>query len=115
MVSLKYWVRSAEKRYNKMMRDHKNEIKKMRAIDKRIERANRPRDFSGRKIKIGPFGDELVRVGNKWVLRKDAPNSYFPDPKDIIEPYMCDCPKCKRARIPIHFLEYRPKIKKDDD
>ena len=57
MVSLKYWVRSAEKRYNKMMRDHKNEIKKMRAIDKRIERANRPRDFSGRKIKIGPFGD----------------------------------------------------------
>ena len=28
MVSLKYWVRSAEKRYNKMMRDHKNEIKK---------------------------------------------------------------------------------------
>ena len=29
--------------------------------------------------------------------------------------YMCDCPKCKRARIPIHFLEYGPKIKKDDD
>jgi len=115
MVSLKYMVRNAEKNYNKMMRDKKNTIKRMKAIDKRIERANRPRDFSGRKIKIGPFGDELVRVGNKWVLRKDAPNSYFPDPKDIIEPYMCDCPKCKRARIPIHFLEYGPKIKKDDD
>ena len=41
-----------------------------KAIDKRMERANRPRDYSGRKIKIGAYGDELVRVGNKWVLRK---------------------------------------------
>ena len=28
-----------------------------------------------------------VRVGNKWVLRSEAPNTYFPDPKDMVEPY----------------------------
>lgn len=91
--------RKANKEWNKIQREKKRRDKAFKKVQVMIERANRPRDYSGRKIKIGAYGDELVRVGNKWVLRSEAPNTYFPDPKDMIDPYLCDCPSCKLKRI----------------
>ena len=91
--------RKANKECNKIQREKKRMDKALKKVQVMMERANRPRDYSGRKIKIGAYGDELVRVGNKWVLRSEAPNTYFPDPKDMIDPYLCDCPSCKLKRI----------------
>ena len=63
-----------------------------------MERANRPRDYSGRKIKLAPM-ETSWSVLVIWVLRSEAPNTYFPDPKDMVEPYLCDCKHCKAKRI----------------
>ena len=91
--------RRYNKEWNKIQREKKRMDKALKKVQVMMERANRPRDYSGRKIKIGAYGDELVRVGNKWVLRSEAPNTYFPDPKDMVEPYLCDCKHCKAKLI----------------
>ena len=92
-------LRRYNKEWNKIQREKKRMDKALKKVQVMMERANRPRDYSGRKIKIGAYGDELVRVGNKWVLRSEATNTYFPAPKDMVEPYLCDCNHCKAKRI----------------
>ena len=91
--------RRYNKEWNKIQREKKRMDKALKKVQVMMERANRPRDYSGRKIKVNAFGEECVRVGNKWVLRSEAPNTYFPDPKDMVEPYLCDCTHCKAKRI----------------
>ena len=91
--------RRYNKEWNKIQREKKRMDKALKKVQVMMERANRARDYSGRKIKIGAYGDVLVGVGNKWVLRSEAPNTYFPDPKDMVEPYLCDCKHCKAKRI----------------
>ena len=90
---------AANKEWNKIQREKKRQDKAFKRLNAIMERASRPRDYSGRKIKVNAFGEECVRVGNKWVLRSEAPNTYFPDPKDMVEPYLCDCKHCKAKRI----------------
>ena len=91
--------RRYNKEWNKIQREKKRQDKAFKRLNAIMERASRPRDYSGRKIKVNAFGEECVRVGNKWVLRSEAPNTYFPDPKDMVEPYLCDCKHCKAKRI----------------
>ena len=44
-------------------------------IEKLIIRARRPKDSKGRVIKKNIWGDEIVRVKNKWTLRSDVAES----------------------------------------
>ena len=44
-------------------------------INRMIDRANRPRDKIGRVIKKNAWGDEIVRVKNKWMLRSEVDGS----------------------------------------
>ena len=96
--------RQSSKQWTKIQRERKKFDKAKKRLDRMIERESRPRDYSGRKIKKNAHGEECVRVGNKWVLRSEAPNTYFPDPKDMIDPYLCDCPSCKLKRLPFKLF-----------
>tara|TARA_R100001244_G_scaffold82212_1_gene63908 strand:+ start:598 stop:822 length:225 start_codon:yes stop_codon:yes gene_type:complete len=44
-------------------------------INRMLDRANRPRDKIGRVIKKNVWGDEIVRVKNKWTLRSEVDGS----------------------------------------
>ena len=96
--------RQSSKQWTKIQREKKKFEKANKRLEWMIERASRPKDYSGRKIKKNVHGEECVRVGNKWVLRSEAPNTYPPDPKDMVEPYLCDCPSCKLKRLPFKLF-----------
>ena len=49
--------------------------KRQKQLQKKIDKANRPRDKQGRVIKRNVWGDEVVRVKNKWMLRSDVSDS----------------------------------------
>ena len=49
--------------------------KREKQLDKWLARANRPRDKIGRVIKKNGWGDEIVRVKNKWMLRSKVEGS----------------------------------------
>ena len=49
--------------------------KRQELIEKWIARSKRPRDKQGRVIKKNIWGDEIVRVRNKWMLRSDVSDS----------------------------------------
>ena len=59
-------LRRFNKEWNKIQREIKRMDKALKKVQVMMERANRPRDYSGRKIKVNAFGEECVRVGNKW-------------------------------------------------
>ena len=44
-------------------------------LNRMIDRVNRPRDKVGRVIKKNSWGDEIVRVKNKWMLRSEVEGS----------------------------------------
>ena len=50
-------------------------IMKKQLIEKLIARSKRPRDKIGRVIKLNRWGDEIVRVKNKWMLRSEVDGS----------------------------------------
>ena len=96
---MRYWT----KKTNQLIRQKKYIDKAKAYWDKLDERHNRARDYSGRGIKISRIWGvdrELVRVRNKWVLREEAPNTYPPKEKEIIDPNECQCPHCKLKRLP---------------
>ena len=59
----------------KLQREEKAFRKRQKQIDKWIARAQRPRDKIGRVIKMNAWGDEIVRVKNKWMLRSEVDGS----------------------------------------
>lgn len=61
--------------FKRLQRQHKAFLKRSKQIDKMIARANRPRDKIGRVIKKDVWGDEIVRVKNKWMLRSEVEGS----------------------------------------
>ena len=58
-----------------LQRKEKAFRKREKQIDKWFTRANRPRDKIGRVIKKNAWGDEIVRVNNKWMLRSEVDGS----------------------------------------
>jgi len=44
-------------------------------LNRMMDRINRPRDKIGRVIKKNSWGDEIVRVKNKWTLRSEVDGS----------------------------------------
>ena len=63
------------KLFKKLQRERKAFKKHTERIEKLIIRARRPKDSKGRVIKKNIWGDEIVRVRNKWMLRSDVSNS----------------------------------------
>ena len=61
--------------WKQIQRDFKSFQKREKQIDKWMARANRPRDKIGRVIKTNAWGDEIVRVKNKWMLRSEVEGS----------------------------------------
>ena len=58
-----------------LQRKEKAFRKRQKLIDKWITKAQRPRDKIGRVIKYNAWGDEVVRVKNKWMLRSEVDGS----------------------------------------
>ena len=58
-----------------LQRKEKAFRKRQKQIDKWMARGNRPRDKIGRVIKTNAWGDEIVRVKNKWMLRSEVDGS----------------------------------------
>ena len=58
-----------------LQRKEKAFRKRQKQIDKWMARGNRPRDKIGRVIKMNVWGDEIVRVKNKWMLRSEVDGS----------------------------------------
>ena len=58
-----------------LQRKEKAFKKRQKQIDKWIARTKRPRDKIGRVIKYNTWGDEIVRVKNKWMLRSCVEDS----------------------------------------
>ena len=61
--------------WKRISRDFKAFQKREKQLDKMMARANRPRDKIGRVIKKNVWGDEIVRVKNKWMLRSEVEGS----------------------------------------
>tara|TARA_R100001132_G_scaffold5985_1_gene5044 strand:- start:35 stop:259 length:225 start_codon:yes stop_codon:yes gene_type:complete len=61
--------------WKRISRDFKAFQKREKQLDKMMARANRPRDKIGRVIKKNVWGDEIVRVKNKWMLRSEVDGS----------------------------------------
>ena len=59
----------------KTTKGKRNIKKRQKQIDKWMARGNRPRDKIGRVIKTNAWGDEIVRVKNKWMLRSEVEGS----------------------------------------
>tara|TARA_R100000687_G_C6318776_1_gene103980 strand:- start:89 stop:313 length:225 start_codon:yes stop_codon:yes gene_type:complete len=59
----------------KLQRQEKAFRKRQKQIDKWFARAKRPRDKIGRVIKKDVWGEEIVRVKNKWMLRSEVDGS----------------------------------------
>ena len=58
-----------------LQRKEKAFRKRQKQIDEWFARANRSRDKIGRVIKKNAWGDEIVRVKNKWTLRSEVSDS----------------------------------------
>jgi len=58
--------------WKQQQRKLKEFAKRSGKINRMIDRANRPRDKIGRVIKHNAWGDEIVRVKNKWMLRSEV-------------------------------------------
>ena len=63
------------KLFKKSQRERKAFKEHTERIEKLIIRARRPKDSKGRVIKKNIWGDEIVRVKNKWTLRSDVAES----------------------------------------
>ena len=61
--------------FKKIQRDFKAFQKREKQLDKMMAKANGPRDKIGRVIKKNSWGDEIVRVKNKWMLRSEVDGS----------------------------------------
>ena len=61
--------------FKRLQREFKKFQKREKQIDKWMAKANRPRDKIGRVIKLNAWGDEIVRVKNKWMLRSEVEGS----------------------------------------
>ena len=61
--------------FKRIQRDFKAFKKREKQLDKMMARANRPRDKIGRVIKRNVWGDEIVRLKNKWMLRSEVDGS----------------------------------------
>ena len=61
--------------WKRISRDFKAFQKREKQLDKMMARANRARDKIGRVIKKNVWGDEIVRVKNKWMLRSEVDGS----------------------------------------
>jgi len=61
--------------WKRISREFKAFQKREKQLDKMMARANRPRDKIGRVIKKNVWGDEIVRVKNKWMLRSEVDGS----------------------------------------
>jgi len=61
--------------FKRIQRDFKAFQKREKQLDKMMARANRPRDKIGRVIKRNVWGDEIVRLKNKWMLRSEVDGS----------------------------------------
>ena len=65
---------NAEYRQIKKKKKHLDRLNKM--MEKIEAKTKYPRDAKGRRIKIDPWGHELVRVKQVWTLRCNVPDSY---------------------------------------
>jgi len=63
------------RRWKQIKREKKAWVKRKQLLEKMFARAKRPKDKQGRVIKKNIWGDEIVRVRNKWMLRSDVSNS----------------------------------------
>jgi len=61
--------------WKQIQRSKKAWEKRKQLIEKLIARSKRPRDKIGRVIKLNRWGDEIVRVKNKWMLRSEVEGS----------------------------------------
>ena len=61
--------------WRQQQRKLKEFAKRSGKINRMIDRAKRPRDKIGRVIKTDVWGDEIVRVKNKWMLRSEVEGS----------------------------------------
>ena len=61
--------------FKRIQRDFKAFQKREKQLDKMMARANRPRDKIGRVRKRNVWGDEIVRLKNKWMLRSEVDGS----------------------------------------
>ncbi len=72
-------VANEVRRWKQIQRSKKAWEKRKELIERMIARNSarrkRPRDKIGRVIKLNRWGDEIVRVKNKWMLRSEVDGS----------------------------------------
>ena len=61
--------------WKRISREFKAFQKREKQLDKMMAKANGPRDKIGRVIKRNVWGDEIVRLKNKWMLRSEVDGS----------------------------------------
>jgi len=75
MTNYRTRIRAEIGSFKQVERQRKRFIKAQQRIKKLIDTANRPKDKKGRVIKFNAWGQEIVRVKNKWTLRIEVKDS----------------------------------------
>ena len=75
MTNYRSRIRAEIGSFKQLEKQRKKFIKSQQRIQKIIDTANRPIDKKGRVIKFNGWGEEIVRVKNKWMLRSEVEGS----------------------------------------
>ena len=75
MTNYRSRIRAEIGSFKQLEKQRKRFIKAQQRIKKMIDTANRPTDKQGRIIKSNVWGEEIVRVKNKWTLRSEVEGS----------------------------------------
>ena len=75
MTNYRSRIRAEIGSFKQLEKQRKRFIKAQQRIKKMIDTANRPTDKQGRIIKSNVWGEEIVRVKNKWTLRIEVKDS----------------------------------------
>ena len=76
MTNYRSRIRAEIGSFKQLEKQRKRFIKAQQRIKKMIDTANRPTDKQGRIIKSNVWGEEIVRVKNKWMLRIEVKDSF---------------------------------------
>tara|TARA_R110000824_G_C14891911_1_gene644527 strand:- start:62 stop:295 length:234 start_codon:yes stop_codon:yes gene_type:complete len=76
MTNYRSRIRAEIGSFKQLEKQRKRFIKAQQRIKKMIDTANRPTDKQGRIIKSNVWGEEIVRVKNKWTLRIEVKDSF---------------------------------------
>ena len=76
MTNYRSRIRAEIGSFKQLEKQRKRFIKTQERIKKMIDTANRPTDKQGRIIKSNVWGEEIVRVKNKWTLRIEVKDSF---------------------------------------